>query len=66
MASENPQKNIVKKYEKLKLSDFFSEFGCLNYHPSHILRPLFHSQFFLSSNFYFGHKTPRGLKTWEN
>jgi hypothetical protein len=22
--------------------------------------------FFLSFNFYFGHKTPGGLKTWEN
>ena len=64
MASENPQKNITKKYEKtwnFPASLAISE--ALTIHPTNFLRPLFDSQFFLSFNFYLGHKTPRGLKT---
>ena len=38
----------------------------LTIHPTNFLRPPFNSQFFLSFNFYFSHKTPHGLKTWEN
>ena len=67
MASENPQKNITKKYEKTwncPASLAISE--ALTKHPTNFLRPLFNSQFFLSFHFYLGHKTPRGLKTWKN
>ena len=38
----------------------------LTINPTNFLRPPSDSQFFLSFNFYFGHKTPGGLKTWEN
>ena len=36
MASEDPQKNIAKKYENMKLSGFFSNLRGLNY-PSYQL-----------------------------
>ena len=31
MASEDPQKNVAKKYEKMKLSGFFSNLQSLNH-----------------------------------
>ena len=31
MASEDSQKSIAKKYENMKLSDFFSDFQGLDY-----------------------------------
>ena len=62
MASEDSQTNIAKKHKKT-LSGFFSDLWGLN-HPSYqLFRQLFNSHFFL--NFYFGHKTSPGLKTWE-
>ena len=67
MASEDPQKNIAKKYKKTwncLASLAISE--ALTINPTNFLRPPFNSQFLLSFNFYFGHKTSRGLKTWEN
>ena len=67
MASEDPQKNITKKYKKTwncPASLVISE--ALTINPTNILRPPFNSLFFLSFNFYFGHKTPGGVKTWEN
>jgi hypothetical protein len=67
MASEDPQKNIAKKYQNTwncPASLAISE--ALTINPTNFLRPPFNSQFFLSFNFYFGHKTPGGLKTWEN
>ena len=67
MASEDPQKNIAKKYKKTwncLASLAISE--ALTINPTTFLRPPFNSQFFLNFNFYFGHKTPGGLKTWEN
>ena len=67
MALEDPQKNIAKRYKKkwncpasLVITDAFT------INPTNFLRPPFDSQFFLSFNFYFGHKTPGGLRTWEN
>ena len=54
IALENPQKNIAKKYEKT--------WNCLA--SLAISKALtINSQFFLSLNIYFGHKTPRGLET---
>ena len=38
----------------------------LTIYSTNFLRPPFNSQFFLSLNFYFGCKTPCGLKAWEN
>ena len=67
MASEDPQKNIAKKYKKtwsFPASVAISE--ALTINLTNFLKPPFNSQFFLSFNFYFGHKTPGGLKTWEN
>ena len=67
MASKDPQKNIAKKYKKTRncpASLVISE--ALTINPTNFLRLLFNSQFFLSFYFYFGNKTPRGLKTWEN
>ena len=62
-----PSKNIAKKYEKhencpasLAISD------ALTIYATNFLRPLFNSNFFLSFNFYFGPKTPSGLKTCKN
>ena len=60
MALEDPQKNIAKKYKKT--------WNCpaslaLTIHSTNFLWPPFNSQFFLSFNFNFGHKTPGGLKT---
>ena len=57
MALEDPQKNCPAS---LAISE------ALTINPTNFLRPPFNSQFFLSFNFYFGHKTPGGLKTWEN
>ena len=67
MDSEDPQKNIAKKNKKklnFPASLVISE--ALTNLPINFSRPLFDRQFFLSFNFYFCHKTPRGLKTWEN
>ena len=67
MALEDPQKNIAKKYEKTWICPAsLAIFKALTINPTNFLRPPFNSQFFLSFNFYFGHKTPGGLKTWEN
>ena len=54
MASEDPQKNIAKKYKKTwdcPASLAISE--ALTINPTNFLRPPFNSQFFLSFNFYF-------------
>ena len=67
MALEDPQKNIAKKYKKTwncPASLAISE--ALTINPTNFLRPPFNSQFLLSLNFYFGHKTPCCLETWEN
>ena len=67
MASEDPQKNIAKKYKKTwnyPASLAISE--ALTINPTNFLGPPFNSQFFPSFNFYSGHKTPGGLKTWDN
>ena len=67
MALEDPQKNIAKNYKKTwncPTSLAISE--ALTINPTDFLRPPFNSQFYLSVNFYFGYKTPGGLKTWEN
>ena len=67
MASEDPQKNITKKYKKTwncPASLAISEELTIN--STNFWRPPSDSQFFLSFNFYFGHKTPGGLNTWEN
>ena len=64
MALEDHKKNIAKKYKKTwncPTSLAISE--ALTINPTNVLRPPFNSQFFLSFNFYFGHKTPGGLKT---
>ena len=63
MASEDPQKKIAKKYEKYEIvrhSLAISE--ALTINLTNFLRPPFDSQFFQSFNFYFGDKTPGGLK----
>ena len=62
MALKDPQKNIANKYKKYEIVRLLLQFP----RPTNFLRPLFDSQFFLSFNFYFSHKTPRGLKTREN
>ena len=68
MPSEDPQKILLhKKYKKHEIcpaSLAISE--ALTVNPTNFLRPPLISQFFLSFNFYFSHKTPGGLKTWEN
>ena len=67
MASEDPPKIINKKYKKTWNGPAsLTIFEALTIHPTNILRQLFNNKFFLSFNFYFGHKTTRGLKTWEN
>ena len=49
------KKILLKSTKNMKLSAFFSGFRG---HPTNFVRFLFDSQFFLSFNFYFGHKTP--------
>ena len=66
MATGDPQKIMIKSTKNMKLSAFFSGFGGLNNTSYFFLRSLSKGQFFLSFNFYFGHKTPKGLETWEN
>ena len=67
IASEDPQKNIAKNYKKkLNCPASLAISEALTINPTNFLRPPFNSQFFLSFNFYFSHKTPGGLKTWEN
>ena len=68
MALEDPKKNIAKKYKKKTWNcpAFLAISEALTINPTNFLRPPFDSQFFLSFNFYFGHKKPGGLKTWEN
>ena len=67
MASEDSQKNIATKVQKnMKLSGFLAISKVLTTHRTNFLRLFFNSQFFLSFNFYFGHKTTCDLKTWEN
>ena len=60
MASEDPQIILLKSTKNMKLSE------ALTINPTNFLRPPFNSQFFLDFNFYFDHKTPGGLKPWEN
>ena len=67
MASEDSQKILLKSMKKTwncPASLVISE--ALTIHPTNFYRPLFSSQFFLSFKFYFGHKIPSGLKTWES
>ena len=67
MAFEDPQKRIAKNHNKIW--DFLASLAIsetLIINPTNFLRPPFKSQFFVSFNFYFVHKTPGGLKTWEN
>ena len=69
IASEEPQKILLKSTKKTWNCPAFlaiSDPEALTIYPTKILRPPFNRQFFLSLNFYFGHKTPRALKTWEN
>ena len=57
------KKVLLKRTKNMKLSRLFSNFRGIN-HPSYqLFRPLLNSQFFLSFNFYFGHKILCGLKT---
>ena len=56
------KKRLIKITKNMKLSGLFSNFPRLNDLSYQLLRPLFNSQFFLSINHYFGHKTPLGLK----
>ena len=46
MALEDPQKNIAKKYENMKLSDFFSNFWGLNYPSYQLFEATFQSSVF--------------------
>ena len=67
MASEDPQKillNSKKTTWNCPASLAISQ--ALTVIPANFLRPPFDSPFFLGFNFYFGHKTHCGLKTWEN
>ena len=57
-ASEDPQENIALKNHEIV--PFFS-----NLHPTNFYAT-FNSQFFLIFDFYFNHKIPWGLETWEN
>ena len=66
LASEDPQENIAKKYKKTwNCPASLANSEALTINPTNFLRPPFNSQFVLSFNFYFDHKTPGGLKTWE-
>ena len=59
MASDDLKNILLKSTKKKKncpASLAISE--ALIIHPKNFLRPLFNSNFFLSINFYFGHKTP--------
>ena len=67
MASEDPQKILLKSTKKTwNCPASLGIFEALTINPTNFLRPPVNSQFFLSFNFYFGHKTPGGLKTWDN
>ena len=63
MASEDPQKILLKVRETWNCPASLSISKALSIHPTNFLRPLFNSQFFLGFNFYISHKTPHGLKT---
>ena len=67
MVLEDPQKNIAKTVKKKtwKCPASLAISAALTINPTNFLRPAFSSQYFLSFNFYFGHKTPSGPKTWE-
>ena len=67
MSLKWPRKTLTKILSKSKkkrgncpaslaISDAFT------IHPTNFLRPLLNSNFFVIFNFYFGHKTPCGLK----
>ena len=67
VASEDPQKYCSKVQKKTWNCPAYlaiSEASTIN--PTNFLRPPFNSQFFWSFYFYFSHKTPGGLTTWEN
>ena len=66
MASEDPQKILLKSTKTWNCPASLAISKALTFNPTNFLRPPFNGQFFLSFNFYFGHKTPGGLKTWEN
>ena len=61
-----PQKTLKKYCRKVRKTwncqAFLSISEALTIYPTNFLSPLFDSQFFLSFNFYFGHKTLRGEK----
>ena len=67
MALEDSQKYIAKKYKKHEIVLFFLAISkVFSINPTNFIRPRLNGQFFLSFNFYFGHTTPCGLKTWKN
>ena len=66
MASEDPKKYSYKVRKTWNFPTSLAISKALTIHPTHFLRPLSNSQFFLSFNFYHGHKAPHGLKAWEN
>ena len=63
-SSKSAFKMASEDKKNMKLSGFFSNLWGLNYQSYQLFEATFLS--FLSFNFYFGHKTPGGLKTWEN
>ena len=72
---EQSHKTGLRKHPKTYYKKVQKTWNCQNLlvvskaltvYPTKILRPLFDSQFVLSFNFYFGHKTDQGLETWEN
>ena len=66
MALKDPQKILLRSTETWNCPDSLAISEALTIDPNNFLRPPFNSQIFLSFNFYFGHKTPRGLEPWEN
>ena len=64
MVSEISQNNVAKQYQKQKkLSTIFGEFRGLKDQYYQIYEATFHSQLFITSNFYSCQKTPEGLET---
>ena len=66
MASEDPQQILLKSTKTWNCPASLATSEALTIHPTNVLRSLFNIQFFLSFTFYFSHKTPLCLKTWEN
>ena len=63
--SEDPQEILLKSTKNMKVSGFFNNFKGLYYSSYQLFGATFQGQFFLSFNFYFGHNTLCGPKTWE-